>query len=704
MIVSVWTIEESSPYLADIKLLGKKNTVTLGFFPEGAFDDHARRQQIFAAISDDGNLAGYLLYRVSNRTARIVHLCVDEQFLGKGVSRLLVDKLKLETEDLVGISLKCRHDYKANDIWPRFGFIARGETAGRGQQQKRLVYWWYDHGHPTLFNSVDVETDVAVVAAIDANVFFDFYDPTRDGHEESKALTADWLSDMIELTLAEEIYNEINQCEDTVTRDNSRNRANLLRDVKYEKTRYRDILRQLEAIRPKKPENHSPRDTSDIKHLTTAIAGDLSYFITRDGVILREEFCEAVWATFGLRIIRPSEFIRRIDELRSSQAYEPARLSGTDLRFTLVKSGQEAQISETFHQAEPLNQFKKRLRGYSANVGQFSCATVQSGEGQHLAFVVSGQTPEGRTEVPVLRVCRGRLAPTLTRHLIVSLVTSSVRDRMDGLEITDDFLDAGTRAILNEDSYIKNERSFVKFHIPEVAELNVITEHVSQISCRAIEEKKFVDNLVATLKEPITSNCPEVCASVEQVLFPLKIVDAPIETYVVPIRPNWAKELFDSDIARQGLFSSREDLALRKEQVYYRSRLNHAGIKPPARILWYVSKDPRLPHKSGAIRACSTLLEVSVDRPKVLFRKNERLGIYSWDDVLKTAKGDIENDIMALRFGSTELFSNQIALEELGMMATAHGFKLRLSSVGKVPQSAFAEIYIRGINKNAAEQ
>ncbi|HMJ08275.1 MAG TPA: GNAT family N-acetyltransferase, partial [Pyrinomonadaceae bacterium] len=85
MSIVIQTIEHSSPYLSDIKRLGKRNSATLGFFPEGAFDDHAQRQQIIAAICENGKLAGYLLYRVSNRTARIVHLCVDERFLGKGV-------------------------------------------------------------------------------------------------------------------------------------------------------------------------------------------------------------------------------------------------------------------------------------------------------------------------------------------------------------------------------------------------------------------------------------------------------------------------------------------------------------------------------------------------------------------------------------------------------------------------------------------
>ncbi|MGH9948772.1 MAG: GNAT family N-acetyltransferase [Pyrinomonadaceae bacterium] len=295
MSIVIQTIEQSSPYLADIKRLGKRNSATLGFFPEGAFDDHAQRQQIFAAISEDGKLAGYLLYRVSNRTARIVHLCVDEPFLGKGVSKLLVDQLKLDTEDLVGISLKCRRDYDANTLWPHLGFSAQAEMPGRGRSPRNLVYWWYGHGHPTLFDFARTDDgETRVTAAVDANIFYDLFEDNRDGHVESIALRADWLGDSVQLVLSDEINNEINRSNDPLTRKISRERINEFERFHYSNVEAEKIARALELLHPNNVTKLTVTDRSDIRQLAAAAAGGLQFFLTRDGILLGADFRAAV--------------------------------------------------------------------------------------------------------------------------------------------------------------------------------------------------------------------------------------------------------------------------------------------------------------------------------------------------------------------------------------------------------------------------
>lgn len=76
-----------SPHLPAVKKLGKENAATLGFFPEGAFDDHAKKKLIFAAIDENENCLGYLLYRISNSRASITHLCINEKFRRSGAAR-----------------------------------------------------------------------------------------------------------------------------------------------------------------------------------------------------------------------------------------------------------------------------------------------------------------------------------------------------------------------------------------------------------------------------------------------------------------------------------------------------------------------------------------------------------------------------------------------------------------------------------------
>ncbi|MBN2437722.1 MAG: hypothetical protein JXL20_03890 [Deltaproteobacteria bacterium] len=58
------TIKHCSPYLPEIKRLWRKNSQTLGFFPEGAFDEHAIRGSILAAISDSERGIGDVVDKV----------------------------------------------------------------------------------------------------------------------------------------------------------------------------------------------------------------------------------------------------------------------------------------------------------------------------------------------------------------------------------------------------------------------------------------------------------------------------------------------------------------------------------------------------------------------------------------------------------------------------------------------------------------
>lgn len=92
-------IDNTNKFLDDVKALGRKNSATLGFMPEGGFEDHARNKCIIIARQEI-EFVGYLMYRVVSRYSRIsiVHLCVADAYRGKGVSTSLLDALKVNTK------------------------------------------------------------------------------------------------------------------------------------------------------------------------------------------------------------------------------------------------------------------------------------------------------------------------------------------------------------------------------------------------------------------------------------------------------------------------------------------------------------------------------------------------------------------------------------------------------------------------------
>lgn len=114
---------------------------------------------------------------------------------------MLVNCLKSETRDLLGISLRCRRDYGINDMWQGFHFTVRHSKQGRGADGALLDYWWFDHNHDDLFSQAAEREDTAerALTVIDANIFFDLTCEGRQHAEDTRVLQADWLEDTIVL-------------------------------------------------------------------------------------------------------------------------------------------------------------------------------------------------------------------------------------------------------------------------------------------------------------------------------------------------------------------------------------------------------------------------------------------------------------------------------------------------------------------------
>ena len=101
------------------------------------------------------------------------------------------------------------------------------------------------------------------------------------------------------------------------------------------------------------------------------------------------------------------------------------------------------------------------------------------------------------------------------------------------------------------------------------------------------------------------------------------------------------------------------------------------------------------------IEACSILKEVTVDTPKSLFKKYRRLGVYKWEDVLKTADNDCENKLVALHFGKTELFKTPVPWQNMQKVLEDLPINKSIITATPVPGEVFMTIYRQGMNNNA---
>ncbi len=686
--IRIECIDGSSPHLKAVMDLGKQHAETLGFFPKGAFQEHASRRHIFVALTSRNECAGYLLYRTSGNKAVIVHLCANFAIRKQGVARKLVDKVKAETKHLIGIGLHCRRDYDVNGMWPRLGFAAVHSKPGRGSKPSQLTYWWFSHGHADLFSSIDQIDDSKQMVVIDACVFFDLHDPTDVESEESKALLAPWLQDVLELCLTKEIYNEIDRAEDMAEIQRYRKLAQVYHEIVTDDARVQSLIPELQKLINWE---NSPSGESDLRQIANSIAGGIQVFVTRDQQLHSQG--ERLYDKFSLTILHPTELINQLDSVKREEEYQPARLAGSRMKEMLLKSEHETLVIEAFQQTalgERKSDFQKQLHRQLAHPNESECKLIVDENEQPVVLIVRNRSTTHTTEIPLLRTARHPLAPTVVRHLLRQTLENSARGNRNCTKVSD--LNAGAVVVdaLREIGFIPVGPTWMKLNVACVEAANALNSRLFELGKIAPDLKAGIALITTALADLQKNPSLTLAAQIERALWPAKIIDADLPSFIVPIRPEWAEHFFDEDLASRRLFGLRHDLHFGREAVYYRAK-QISGLKYPGRILWYVSQGNE---KTGSmsVKACSSLDEIVIGKPKELYKQFRRLGIYEWRNIWELAHKNLDEKIMAIRFSDTERFHTLVSLQELERLGVAGP----IQSPRPIPPEVFAKIYSMG--------
>ena len=221
----------------DVDELMKRNSHTLGFLPRKVLAEYILKRTAIGAKTVRGELAGYLIYAANPVRFRVAHLCVADAFRGQGIARRLIDTLKDAATTQTGISLHCRRDYPANELWPVLGFLPLSERPAR-TPGRRLTRWYFDlhelavgfHGgfcsylltdeiYLEIYRNKDPEdrlglfraqtSDETVDIVVDSQVLFDLHEPDNDTTRVSKSLQSDFMVDSVRILLTDDIYLEI---------------------------------------------------------------------------------------------------------------------------------------------------------------------------------------------------------------------------------------------------------------------------------------------------------------------------------------------------------------------------------------------------------------------------------------------------------------------------------------------------------------
>lgn len=686
----VKNIGRDSPYLEEVKALWRKHADTLGFFPDGAFEEYAAKKQIVVATDPSGAFLGYLLFRItpSRNDASIVHLCVDSNKLRQGVAALLVKELIQQTKILRGISLRCRRDFQASKLWPKLGFVPVSDKAGKSSSGSMLTHWWLGHNHPDLLSlAQEKELEQKLKVVIDANVFFDL---KKKSNEESMALVADWLADSIAICITDEMFNEINRSPDSQERTESRNFASQFPTLTFNQDDFDSINGHLGKYLPANP---TDQDKSDFAHLAKAISAHAEFFVTRDDAVLN--ISDNLYNEFGISVLRPADLIIEIDSLSREHEYQPARLAGTLYEISKVQSKQEGLLVNTFQNqsdGEKQSILKDQLRRLLSLPYDTECLVAWTHEKKPIGLVAYSCIGDDVLDVPLLRaISNHTLSSSIIRFLISLIVKKALSKQCQIIQVSDLHLDEKTEEALTEDHFVLANAIWSKLSLPLHSEKSLVLTRLGELGMNHPHLARRCKDFHDVFSDPVACNDLTVIWKIEDALWPVKITDSGIPCFIIPIQPQWALHLFDEHLANRDIFGAKIDLGLNREGVYYRAKANSSGLSAPARILWYVSQDNRHP-ESGCIRAHSRLDEVLLGTPKSLYRTFRRLGIYDWKDVFAKAQNNLDKPIMALRFCKTEMLNNPYPWSKVTQLLAEAGIKTQLQSPCKIPANIFFSI------------
>lgn len=666
--------------LPKIISLWRSNSRTLGFFPEGAFLDALEKNHIIVA-EYSGEFAGYLLYRVGRDRATIVHLCSEKRFRGKGIAQVLNKALLERTcqEGCAGVALSCRRDFNLSDFWTNLGYIPLTEKPGRSAKGHLLTFWWHDHHQPDLFSHTEsTADDERLAVVVDMNVLIRLHEEDDSQVDEvAKALEADWLADFMEICVTPEAYVEADRAENSARRKQTRQWIRRHRELKPDDAAVERAKTRLYKYFPEES-LVSINDRSDFHHTAYALAADADVLITLDENLLKR--AGDIDPKLGLRVVDPADFILSIDSLLRGKEYAPERLMGSRVLSRLVKENDRKSLSDCFQASsagESRAQFNAKVRSFLAKPVDYAVLCHEHPEDGFLTLLVKGQAVDGSLSLPLFRFTDHNLAPTLARRCLSSLITECAAKGIVSLRVTDKHLSRTAVAAL-EDFYFKLDGSvWVRYVKPGIHPLDGALGFIEE---KNTEQHKAAINLT-----------PERAFQIERRLWPGKLKNSPLPSFVVPIRPGFAMQLFDANLAVDDLLGSSETLALACENVYYRSA-KRFGLEAPARVLWYVSKGNRY---SGcmSIRACSLLTEIHVDTPKKLYSRYKRFGVFEWRNLAAMVRDPARDPIMAFIFSHTELFTHPVPRD----CFRTHGIRSNLQSPVRIEGDAFEKLYTFGM-------
>jgi ribosomal protein S18 acetylase RimI-like enzyme len=682
---------ENSPYVQEINRLGDANVKTFAFRKHSFYKKYANNPGILVAFVNN-DLAGYLIWSINKkkRLTRLWQLCVKNEYQGQKIAKYLHQEfVKLASQGSREIRLECKDNYGIDGMWQSLGYssIFEKQAKMQGDTLKTWSMQFISH-EPSIFSYISSELS-NLNCSIDAYTLQDFIE--NDDQKDS----IKWLSSYLGVCVTDEFFNEIDKFEHR-NREKLRNliiigqiAKQLCDPFKFEQSCQivKDVLDQ----------NSIELDETSIRHLARCLAAEIPYFITKKSDVLR---LSSFLLDTGVQIISLEEAIDLRENDTDITEYQPARLANKTVQLKDLNQFSLEEIGGAIHRLyanSDREKLFKDLQNYRNTKKDF-CNYILTYENEPHILIVYNISQKEQLETPLLRVIKEtNLTTTLLNFVVNELLEVATEKNCPFLKITDPHLREPEKIILARQYFTENQQGFewVKSCYRDTLNSHEVVKYLDQASKDHPEYSRAARFLSSWLNSQEVLNDSLYCMDIERLLWPLKIENSHIPNFIIPIKPEYAKELFDKNLAMETLFGiQRTDLFLGLDRVYYKSPRSNAGLKKaPARILWYVSKSKDSGHSSlSAIRACSQIDDVIIDTPEEVYKKFQHLGYYNLKQIQSCSNSD---QVMAIKFSHTELFTNPI---DQTIIKQCLESSAPMQSMRQISQEEFITLYRLGFN------
>ena len=654
-----------------IDALMKRHSQTLGFLPGAVIRDHLKKDSVLGAKTNDGRLAGYLLYAHYPDRFRIVHLCVADEYTKQGIARKLIDHLKQFVTTQKVIRLRCRRDYPAHTLWPRLGFAPLGSKPGRSSAGHHLELWQLTLAPSDQLSLFDIHTsdEDHLNVVVDANIFFDFDEPDNGDTRPSKMLLADFLVDQLALSVTDEIFVEIDRKTDEKKRNSAKQKAHGFHNIYHDPTLAEQFENVLTGLLPAA----NPRQVSDIRQIAKTAASAADTFVTRDNALLRKS--EDIFERTKVNVVSPVDLLIRLRELSERQAFTPTRISGHELEWRSVASGDLAELraNSFLRSGERKTSFRAVLDSFLLDSQRYTCELLRS-KNQAVAIRILERRSSETIIIHVGRVANSPDRSMFGRFLIADTVSGAVAQKASMVAFSKKRLAVEMIPDLIEMGFVEHEENFIRFCFSECIDRKEALRKIGELSPESSVKYRGMSDV-----------------QLERWCSPLGLKNTAQGYFLIPIQSGYAMNLFDRNQSSTDLFGGKIKVLLRWDNVYYKKKSHHKMLNPPARILWYVSE-----RGHQRIVAVSHLDGVEVGSPRTLYRKYRRFGTLDWQDIYRMCNRDLAVQLVALKFSHTFLFRDPISLPTIKAIYQQQGVNLILQSPSRVTPGIFRELFIQG--------